>query len=204
VSHLTSTPGNTTGASAPGRDGQRDRYRVGVCHKVLNYVRGLWYGRRFRQKGLLQVEGRIRIEVRHGELRTGKSVIWPGAHFSLCGISCDRPAVFEMGDHCNIGDRAEIHVAERITLGHNVIISWDCVLMDHDYHCLAGDKERIRPIVIEDDVWIGCRVIIMPGVRIGRGSVVGAGSVVTKDVAPGMLVAGNPARVIREVGGWSH
>lgn len=203
MSHQTPGNENTTGAPAPGPDGRRERYRVGLCHKVLNYVRGLWYGRRFRRSGPLQVEGRIRVEVRHGDLRTGRSVIWPGAHFSVRGASRERPAVFEMGDHCNIGDRAEIHVAERITLGCNVIIAWDCVLMDHDYHCLEG-RERVRPVVIEDDVWIGCRVIILPGVRVGRGAVIGAGSVVTDDVPPATLVAGNPARVIRQVGGWSH
>lgn len=50
---------------------------------------------------------------------------------------------------------------------------------------------------IDDDVWIGSRVIILPGVRIGRGSIIGAGSVVTKDVSPFTIVAGNPARYIK-------
>lgn len=180
------------------------RYSVGLWHKLWNCARGLWYGRRFTKRGILQIEGAIRVDVRHGRLATGRCVIWPGAHFSVYGVSPEQPAVFEMGDHCNIGDRAEIHVAERITLGNNVIISWDCVLMDHDYHCLEGAQERIRPVVIEDDVWIGCRVIVLPGVRIGRGSVVGAGSVVTKDIPPGVLVAGNPAREIRAITGWTH
>lgn len=108
-----------------------------------------------------------------------------------------------MGHHCNIGDRAEIHVADRVTLGNNVIMAWDCALMDHDYHCL-GDRERIKPVIIEDNVWIGCRAIILPGVHIGRDSVIGAGSVVTRDVPPQTLVAGNPARPIRLIDGWTH
>jgi len=54
-----------------------------------------------------------------------------------------------------------------------------------------------RPVCIEDDVWIGSRVILLPGVRIGKGSIVGAGSVVTRDVEPYAIVAGNPARKIR-------
>lgn len=55
----------------------------------------------------------------------------------------------------------------------------------------------IQPIIIEDDVWLGARVIILPGVRVGTGSVIGAGSVVTRDVVPYSIAAGNPARVIR-------
>ena len=54
-----------------------------------------------------------------------------------------------------------------------------------------------RPIIIEDDVWIGSRVTILPGVKIGKGSIIGAGSVVTKDVAPYTIVGGNPAKEIR-------
>jgi acetyltransferase-like isoleucine patch superfamily enzyme len=52
-------------------------------------------------------------------------------------------------------------------------------------------------IAIEDDVWIGANAVILPGVTIGRGAVIGAGSVVTKDVAPYTICAGNPARVMR-------
>jgi len=56
-----------------------------------------------------------------------------------------------------------------------------------------------RPITIEDDVWIGGGAVLCPGVRIGAGATVGAGSVVTRDVPPGGLAAGNPCRVLREL-----
>lgn len=61
---------------------------------------------------------------------------------------------------------------------------------------LQGDSEE-RPPTIEDDVWVGRNVVVMPGVRIGRGSIVGAGAVVAKDVAPYSIVGGVPARLIR-------
>ena len=59
-------------------------------------------------------------------------------------------------------------------------------------------------MIIEDRVWIGCNVIILAGVTIGQGSIIAAGSVVTKSVAPGMLVAGNPAKEIRPTKPWSE
>ncbi len=73
--------------------------------------------------------------------------------------------------------------------------------MNHDFSDTSrpmieqGHTEN-RPVVVEDDVWIGVGVILLPGVRVGRGAVVGAGAVVTKSVAPWSVVGGNPARVI--------
>ena len=74
--------------------------------------------------------------------------------------------------------------------------------MDRDYHSTSHDKKIMKPVLIGNNVWVGCRAIILKGVTIGEGAVVAAGAVVTKDVPPFTLVAGNPARVIREVKGW--
>jgi acetyltransferase-like isoleucine patch superfamily enzyme len=60
-------------------------------------------------------------------------------------------------------------------------------------------KPSARPVIVEDDVWIGTRAVILPGVRIGYGSVIGAGSVVTKDVPPMTVVAGIPAKPIKKI-----
>jgi maltose O-acetyltransferase len=71
----------------------------------------------------------------------------------------------------------------------------------HDLKARARNRgmEVAKPISIEDNVWIGGAAILLPGVSIGRNAVVGAGSVVTRDVPPNTVVAGNPARVIREI-----
>jgi acetyltransferase-like isoleucine patch superfamily enzyme len=102
-----------------------------------------------------------------------------------------------------LGDRTEIHCGRNVKIGNHVAISWDCVIMESDYHAAGGSEVVPRPIVIEDEAWIGCRVIILKGVTVGRGAIVGAGSVVTKDVPPYTLAAGNPARVIKPVEPWT-
>jgi maltose O-acetyltransferase len=66
--------------------------------------------------------------------------------------------------------------------------------MRHGHH-LVPENTKSAPVVIEDDVWIGFNAIILKGVRVGRGAVVGAGSVITKDVDPFTVVVGNPQRV---------
>ena len=86
-----------------------------------------------------------------------------------------------------------------ITVGNDVRIGPEVFMIDSDYHVLApGLETRIAPIRIGNNVWIGARALILPGVEIGDHSVVGAGSVVTRPVPPRCLVAGNPASVVRE------
>lgn len=90
-----------------------------------------------------------------------------------------------------------------VTIGDNVLIGPDARLYTPNH---STDLELRRagweiglPITIEDDVWLGGSVVICPGVTIGRGSIVGAGSVVTKDVPAGVVVGGNPAKVLRDI-----
>jgi acetyltransferase-like isoleucine patch superfamily enzyme len=103
---------------------------------------------------------------------------------------------------------------ERITVGRRVVISYNVTIADSDFHPLdpeerkrdaianspQGDKTQrpaivSRPVVIEDDVWIGIGAIVLKGVRIGKEARIGAGAVVTRDVPAGSRVAGNPAVV---------
>ena len=96
--------------------------------------------------------------------------------------------------------------AESIAIGDNVTIGANCTIVDTDFHPLRSEDRRLKPqeaktapIVIEEEVFIGMTCLVLKGVRIGRGSVVGAGSVVTRDVPAGDIIDGNPARVIREL-----
>lgn len=108
----------------------------------------------------------------------------------------------EIGSNSYIGDRTEIHAGELVKIGNGVNIAWDCNILDRDYHAFNGEQEVIKPVVIEDNVWIGVGSLILKGVTIGEGAVVAAGSVVTRDVPPKCLVAGNPAKIIKENVRW--
>jgi len=95
--------------------------------------------------------------------------------------------------------------AERIVIGNHVSVGANTCIIDTDFHPLDPDLRRIRPadaktapVVIEDNAFIGLNCLVLKGVTIGHDSVVGAGSVVTRDVPPRVVVAGNPARVVRE------
>lgn len=168
--------------------------------KAANYARGLLYRWRFDECGHLQAAGSIKVTKRNGRIEVGKCLFWGGVKLSVCGSNGTK-ALLQIGDFSTVGDRTEIHAGEKVSIGRKVLISWDCVIMDRDYHGVGAAPERIKPVIIEDGVWIGCRSIVLPGVRIGQGAVIGAGSVVTSDIPPFTLSAGNPARVIKSLAG---
>lgn len=101
-----------------------------------------------------------------------------------------------IGDNSGVGVNCEICYGLKI--GNNVMMGPECLFYsnNHKFNRETLKYEgytEVNPIVIEDDVWIGRRAIIMGGVRVGKGAVIGAGAVVTKDVPPYCVAAGNPA-----------
>lgn len=131
----------------------------------------------------------------------------------------------EIGSRSFINGGTRLISRSKITIGDDVTIAWGCTIYDHDSHSLdweerANDlKQQIadykmgnsmvlnknwatvptKPIVVENKVWIGFDVLILKGVTIGEGAVVGAKSVVTKDVEPWTVVAGNPAKLVKRL-----
>lgn len=97
-----------------------------------------------------------------------------------------------------------ITAEENITIGSRVLVGANSIIIDTDFHPLdpssrknGGRQGKTAPVVIEDDVFIGTQTIILKGSRIGRGAVIGAGSVVAGNIPPNAIVAGNPARVVK-------
>jgi maltose O-acetyltransferase len=99
--------------------------------------------------------------------------------------------------NCVILDTVAVTIGERVQVGSAVQI----LAADHplDPEARRSGVESGRPVAIEDDVWIGAGAILVPGVTIGTGSVIGAGSVVTRDIPAGVVAVGNPCRVLRRV-----
>jgi galactoside O-acetyltransferase len=168
-------------------------------------LRRLWYRRQFAVRpdhptfgaGLVVIGGRqIRL----------------GAHFScwrLCTLAACEDGRIEIGDHVSFNANVYVNACSggTITIGHDVLVGPNAVFRASD-HRFDDLTRPIRTqghvpgtIVVEDDVWIGANVTIVGGAHIGRGSVVAAGAVVIGEVAPGSVVGGVPARVIRRRGG---
>ena len=113
-------------------------------------------------------------------------------------------AVIVIGERSRVNE-THIQAVSRVEIGPDCILGRAHIL-DTDMHSLALDRRtnpdawvRSEPVVIEGNVWVARGAAILPGVRIGAGSVVAYGAVVTSDVPPGVLVAGNPAQVVREL-----
>jgi acetyltransferase-like isoleucine patch superfamily enzyme len=119
-----------------------------------------------------------------------------------------------VGSRTHVGGGTILAAACNIEIGDDVLVAFDALITDHNSHslCFAERSNDVRawirgskdwshvpmaPVKIGNKVWIGARAIILKGVTIGEGAVVGAGSVVTKDVPAWTIVAGNPARTIR-------
>jgi maltose O-acetyltransferase len=100
---------------------------------------------------------------------------------------------FFANHHCVMLDAATIHIGDRVLLGPSVHLYTTTHPLDAEER--ASGRQLIAPIVLEDDCWIGGNSIIMPGVTIGRGAVIGAGSVVTKSIPAGAVAFGNPCKV---------
>lgn len=112
-----------------------------------------------------------------------------------------------IGDNCSIGDFSHVSAINQITLGNNVRMGKNILITDNSHgtseKSLLSTPPNHRPlyskgpIIIDDNVWIGGKSVILPGVHIGTCVIIGAGSVVTKDIPPYAVAAGNPAKVLK-------
>lgn len=111
------------------------------------------------------------------------------------------PEQLELGDRVDIGEFTHIRANGGVRIGSGVLIAANVTITSrgHNVELPRWGVTADAPVVIEDDVWIGAGAIVLPGVTIGRGSVVAAGAVVTADVPPFTVVGGVPAKTIKPV-----
>jgi acetyltransferase-like isoleucine patch superfamily enzyme len=141
-------------------------------------------------------------------------------------VSCYAGCSFALGKNgfCSVGDFSLLNgvmimAEERIEIGRHVLISWNVGIADSDFHPISAAQRRQDtmalapylkdapprpasrsvPVKICDNAWIGMNAVILKGVTIGENSIVGAGAVVSKSVPPNVIVAGNPAVIVREL-----
>jgi len=140
-----------------------------------------------------------------------------GNYVKINGIlCCNKNGKIEIGNYTVIRDGAFISADRQVKIGNYCFISSDVLIYDNNGHPILPELRRIQleklhkepidnyeaengPIVIQDDVWIGTRSIILKEVTIGVGSIVAAGAVVTRDVPSFSIVAGNPAKVVKHI-----
>jgi len=187
----------------------------------MGWVRRLKYrGLMIANDAILDIKGTF-VFGRHCSFGKNSIVVVPSAGSLELGVGCYIGRYVELGPSGRIviGDRTSLQ--DRCVILGDVVIGRSC-LFSYNIYISSGrhyfdlqpwlpikDQDAIaaadaglasvhsRPVSIEDDCWIGINVVIMPGITIGKGSVVGANSVVTRDVAPYTVVAGTPARVIK-------
>lgn len=109
----------------------------------------------------------------------------------------------EIGDRVLVNHGSSLAATKLLRIGDRCNIGSQVILMDNSFHGIDPERRdeepEPQPVVLEDNVWLAARVIVLPGVTVGKNSVVGAGSVVTRDVPPNVLAAGMPAKVIRSL-----
>ena len=163
--------------------------------------------------GRVRCEGRLTLEA--ALVCDGRGAVSLGSNISVgCGLApllasgAVRLQARERGSRVIVGagtsfsNNVQVISETCVTIGRNCLIGDAVLILDSDFHALSPEGRRslpaiTAPVVLEDNVFIGSRTIILKGVTIGKDSVIGAGSVVVRSIPPGVIAAGNPAKVIR-------
>ncbi|MFT3710213.1 MAG: acyltransferase [Archangium sp.] len=184
------------------RDVKAGKSPVELIEKSARYARELASSRLFL-RDVNEVGAGVRTLERPRIDNQGHMAI--GAHTLLRSVNVpvelatSAGARLRIGADCSINYGVSIGCTDAITIGERCRLGPYVMIVDTAFHELLDRSKRppSQPVVIEDDVWIGAKASIMPGVTIGRGSVVGTAAVVTKDVPPFSVVAGVPAKIVK-------
>lgn len=167
---------------------------------VVAAINARWQLRRATSLG-----ARVRLRGRPAVVTRGDLVI--GDRVQLVSTVATLELVAEHGGRLEIGERSLVNFGcsivafQRVSIGQGALIGPHCMIMDTDFHHVEPERRleppEASPISIGENVWLGARVIVMPGVTIGDDAVIGIGSIVTKDIPPRSVAVGVPARVVK-------
>lgn len=172
---------------------------IRLVELALNYVVSRWYFRKANDLGRLVFTRNKPSVINQGYLKVGNLVrIW--SNINKVQITVGHGGHLEIGENTRING-SEISVSNKVVIGKNCRIAPHVIIMDDDFHDTANRLEagKSKPIIIEDDAWVATRSMVLKGVRIGKGAVVAAGSIVTKDVPDYTVVAGIPAKIVKRL-----
>lgn len=162
------------------------------------------YGENLIIHGCVSLHGHGKISIGDNCIITSSGRYNPTDGSSKTHLSTMQKGVLEIGDNVGISNSA-ITASDYVKIGNNTMIGSGCMISDTDHHSIyydernSGEGTKTKAIIIEEGVFLGARVTVLKGVRIGKHSVIGAGSVVTKSIPDGELWAGNPVRFLRKI-----
>ncbi|HOK01417.1 MAG TPA: acyltransferase [Spirochaetota bacterium] len=188
-------------------------------HDKASYLKRLWfmlkseyfYRRRFLNRfasvaGRPMVWGVWNVVVYGPNIHLGKNCVIVGAdgfRTTLTTVSYNgHQGSIKIGDNVLIMNGVRVSSASEIVIGDDCMLANFCYIMDADWHDIydrTSSPGKTAPVILERGVWVGDSAIICKGVRIGENSIIGAGSVVRKDVPPNCVVIGNPARIVKKL-----
>jgi acetyltransferase-like isoleucine patch superfamily enzyme len=175
--------------------------RAAGVKRRLRRLHYRWLGVTFVGKAWIQD---IEIPRNHGAIRIGNDVALDRGVVLLAINKKLSAPVIEIGECAYVNRSTIIDALERVYIGKNAAIGPGCYITDHDHGFNLGapvlnQALTSAPTIIEEGAWLGAHVIVLKGVTIGRNSVVGAGSVVSRNIPPETVAIGSPARVIRKL-----
>jgi acetyltransferase-like isoleucine patch superfamily enzyme len=157
-------------------------------------------GRRVRLEKIPAISGNVRVHLGDDVDISGRMAVNGGRVFP--------ESTLRIGNRSFIGHMSTFMICREIVIGDDVLLAQGCYIADNSAHPLDADRramgsppdpDSVRPVHIGNKVWVGRQSMILPGVTIGEGAVIGASSVVTKDIPPHTVWAGNPAKFIRSL-----
>jgi len=168
-------------------------------------VKGVDYGKDLKFFGLSRASRCFGSKIRIGNncrFRSGYFFNRMGINKKCHLVTLRQNAEIILGNNVGLSG-AVITSAKKVTIGDSVLLGAESFITDYDWHGIdparRNEAEEPKEVVIEDNVWLGYRVIVLKGVTIGKNSVIGANSVVTKNIPENVIAAGNPCKVIRSL-----
>lgn len=178
---------------------------AGHFWKLVNYISAYWWNVKIGEK--CRFFGKTHFyRLQESEITIGNNCTFNSTStsnlsglFAPCIIStAKKEAKITIGNNCGFSG-TRIRCGTSITLGDNVRCGANTYIADTDAHSNDYRASNDRPVVIDNNVWLGLNVVVLKGVHIGENSLIGANSVVTKDIPANVIAVGNPCRIIKQL-----